>query len=380
MNKRFTIIGAGIAGLTTAIALKQKGFEVIIFESASEIKAVGAGLALAANAMAAYKQLGLWDEIVAKGVLISTAIIYDHKGNVITNSGNLNRNEALDIGNYAIHRADLHDILLKNINPEILILNKKTVSFERNGNTVLLNFEDGTQHETEQLIVAEGIHSPIRKQLLPNSLPRYAGYTCWRAVIDNPNLDIENSTETWGKGKRFGYVRVADNRIYWFACVNASAHNEKYKKYTVADLSQEFEGFHEPISTILSNSKSSDLIWGDINDLKPIAHFAFGNIVLLGDAAHATTPNMGQGACQAIEDAIILADELSKNQNTEGAFIAYERRRLKRTHSIVKKSWLLGKIAHLENPPLIHVRNFIFKNLPQSIKNKQIRAIYQVDF
>src|SRR5690554_1468405 len=97
MTERFTIIGAGIAGLTTAIALKQKGFEVIIFESASEIKAVGAGLALAANAMAAYKQLGLWDEIVAKGVLISTAIIYDHKGNVITNSGNLNRNEALDI-------------------------------------------------------------------------------------------------------------------------------------------------------------------------------------------------------------------------------------------------------------------------------------------
>lgn len=380
MNKRFTIIGAGIAGLTTAIALQQKGFEVIIFESASEIKAVGAGLALAANAMTAYKKLGLWEEIITKGVLISAANIYDQKGNIITESGNLNQNEALNIGNYAIHRADLHDILLRNINSATLVLNKKTVDFERKGNTVIINFEDGTQHETEKLIVAEGIHSPIRKQLLPNSTPRYAGYTCWRGVIENPNLKIENSTETWGEGKRFGYVRVANNRIYWFACVNASVNNEKYKNYTVSDLSRAFKNFHEPIPTILSYSNNNDLIWADINDLKPIQNYAFDNIVLIGDAAHATTPNMGQGACQAIEDAIILADELSKNQNTEGAFIAYERRRLKRTHSIVKKSWLLGKIAHLENPPLIHVRNFIFKNLPQSIKNKQIRAIYQVDF
>lgn len=378
--KKVTIIGAGIAGLTTAISLKQKGFEPVLFESAPEIKGIGAGLALAANAMIGYKRLGIMEDIAAIGQLVSTITIKDHKGNVITKMDTKRLGEKYNIHNYAVHRADLQSTLLSKINPDNLFLNKKTIAIVRTDNNVIVKFEDGTEHKTDTLIVAEGIHSVIRKNLLPNTKLRYSGYTCWRGIIDNPNLDVENSMETWGKGKRFGMVPLTNNRIYWFACINASKNNEKFKHYTIEDLKREFHGFHEPIPTILSLTKDADLIWADISDFKPIKTFAFDNIVLIGDAAHATTPNMGQGACQAIEDAIILAEELGKESEVSIAFKNFEKRRVKRVNAIVKKSWVLGKIAQLENPLFTKLRNLIFRSVPSRLNEKQAKSLYEVDF
>lgn len=380
MKKRVTIIGAGIAGLTTAISLKQKGYEPVIFESASEIKAIGAGLALAANAMTAYKRLGIIEDVIAIGELVTNITINDYKGKVITKMDTKNLTEKYKIQNYAVHRADLQSTLLSKINLDNLYLNKKTLAIERDGKGLLVKFEDGTEHKTDALIVAEGIHSVIRKQLLPNAMPRYSGYTCWRGVIENPNLNVENSTETWGHGKRFGMVPLTKNRIYWFACINATQNNKKFKNYTIEDLKREFQDFHAPIQTILSHTKDADLIWADILDFEPIKTFAFNNIVLIGDAAHATTPNMGQGACQAIEDAIIVAEELEKEFDISIAFKNFEKRRVKRVNAIVRKSWVLGKIAQLENKQFSKFRNFIFRILPSQLNEKQAKSLYEVDF
>src|SRR5690554_5045470 len=121
------------------------------------------------------------------------------------------------------------------------------------------------------------------------------------------------------------------------------------EQFRVEDLFRHFKNFHSPIPDIISITKDQDLIWNDISDLKPLKHYAFGKIVLIGDAAHATTPNLGQGACMAIEDAVILASEMRKNSNYEDAFKNFEKRRLKRTHYIIKNSRLLGRIAHFDN-------------------------------
>lgn len=230
------------------------------------------------------------------------------------------------------------------------------------------------------LIVADGIHSVIRTQLLPEADPRYAGYTCWRAVIENKDLDIIQSSETWGRKGRFGIAPLANGLLYWFACINAPAKDPRMKEFTVTDLKKVFKDYHHPIPQILDNTSDSQLLWNDILDLPPIQRYAFDRILLLGDAGHATTPNMGQGACQAIEDAVILAEEMEKAINAQAAFQAFEKRRLKRTHYITNTSWQVGKVAQLENPFLCTIRNFAFRNLPKKFNDKQLERVLETDF
>jgi 2-polyprenyl-6-methoxyphenol hydroxylase-like FAD-dependent oxidoreductase len=144
-------------------------------------------------------------------------------------------------------------------------------------------------------------------------------------------------------------------------------------------LLKHFGQFHSPIPEIIRHTKDDQLIWNDIIDIKPLKQFAFGNIVLMGDAAHATTPNMGQGACMAIEDAAILANVLATSESVESAFFAFEQRRIKRTTSIVNRSWQLGRIAQWENPMLIGIRNSLLRLTPPSVAEKQAKFLIDVN-
>jgi 2-polyprenyl-6-methoxyphenol hydroxylase-like FAD-dependent oxidoreductase len=379
-SMKITIIGGGIAGLTTAIALNKIGISTQIFEAAPSIKAIGAGIVLAANAMQGFQKLGISAEIIEKGRLCPSFNIYDQKGKIITKTDSIANTEKYGADNFTIHRANLHQLLLSKINPNDLFTNKKALKIVQNGDKITIVFQDGTSHQTDYLIVSDGINSPIRQQLMPDSTPRYAGYTCWRAVIDNTKLNLTETSETWGVNGRMGLVPLADNKIYWFACINAPQNDPKMKAYKVADLQQVFKDFHDPIPSVLAETQDKNLLWNDIIDLKPIHQYAFDNIVLIGDAAHATTPNMGQGACQAIEDAVVLADEMQRNNDFKQAFKAFEKRRMKRTHFIINSSWSLGKAAHFENKVLAEIRNFVFRSVPKSITEKQFKTIYEVDF
>lgn len=380
MRKNITILGAGIAGLSTAIALKNAGVDAMVFEAAPEIKPVGAGLGLGANAIKAFNVLGLDTEVMNAGRFLPSFTVYNQDGKIITKTDSVSVSKKYGLDNFTIHRADLHALLLSKINPSSIRVNKRVHRIGQNESTIILHFQDGTIHETDYLIAAEGIHSLVRNYLLPQSTPRYAGYTCWRAVIDNTNLQLYECSETWGSNGRFGIVPLAGNKIYWFACVNTPANNAVVKNFTTQDLLNQFADYHQPIPAILKGTKNESLIWSDINDIKPINRYAFKNILLIGDAAHATTPNLGQGACQAIEDAVILADEMKQTGDIVTAFKQFEKRRLKRTHWIVNTSGRIGKLAQLENKFLITVRNFFFKHLPKSINDKQFKKMYTTDF
>ncbi|MCT2347092.1 hypothetical protein M4D71_23355 [Niallia taxi] len=149
------------------------------------------------------------------------------------------------------------------------------------------------------------IHSTIRDTLMPNVKPRYAGYTCWRAVVQTePNLRGFNPKvfiETWVRKGRFGLGPLQDNRIYGFSYVNAKVKNSPLRNFTVQNLGEIFEGYHDPIPEILAQTSDNQLLQHDIYDLPPINHFVFGNIVLLGDSAYSMTPNLGQGAEQPMK-------------------------------------------------------------------------------
>jgi 2-polyprenyl-6-methoxyphenol hydroxylase-like FAD-dependent oxidoreductase len=145
-------------------------------------------------------------------------------------------------------------------------------------------------------------------------------------------------------------------------------------------LQNHFKDFHEPIPSILSETKNEDLIWGDIMDLKPLDKFAFQNVLLIGDAGHATTPNLGQGACQAIEDGVVLAQELKKETNIAIAFKNFERRRMRRVHYITNTSARVGQVAQWEKSYAVVFRIFLFRRIPTSVNERQLAVLYDVDF
>jgi 2-polyprenyl-6-methoxyphenol hydroxylase-like FAD-dependent oxidoreductase len=379
-TKTITILGGGIGGLTTAIALQRIGIRATVFEAAPEFRPLGAGIQLAANAMQGFRKLDIAEKIVKRGRLLPAFSILDDRGKTISHADARHIGAKYGVHNFAIHRADLHEVLAGELPPGQLRTGKRAIGFDRNGVAITVHFQDGTTHETDGLIAADGIHSAIRQQLLPDSAPRYAGYTCWRAVVDAGTVRQDFASESWGTAGRFGIVPLAGNRIYWFACVNAPAGDPAMRDSRVTDLQQIFRRFHAPVQQILAQTNDSDLIWSDIIDLKPVSRYAFDNILLLGDAAHATTPNMGQGACQAIEDAVILADELSKAGDLETAFSAFEKRRMKRTHFIVNTSWSLGKMAQWSHPWLAAMRNTLLRMIPDSVNELQLQKMLATDF
>ncbi|MVM28632.1 monooxygenase [Spirosoma sp. HMF4905] len=376
----FTILGGGIVGLTTALALQKIGIQATVFEAAPTIKPLGAGLALAANAIKAFQRLGIADDVIQAGRLLDAFTIYDQHGFVITRTDSRAVSQKYGLDNFSIHRAALHQVLLSQLGNGVVRTGKRGIGMYQQADTISVQFDDGTTHETDYLLVADGIHSPIRKQLLPESKPRYAGYTCWRAVVDATDLNLSEASETWGPNGRFGLVPLANKQLYWFATLTAPANDARMRQLTPDDLLRQFAGYASPIRDVLSRTPDNALIWSDICDLKPLERYAFDNVVLLGDAAHATTPNMGQGACQAIEDAVVLADELARGGAIPAAFQRFEQRRLKRTQTIIETSRRIGAVAQLENRWLTTLRNGLFRLLPASVNERQLEMLYQVDF
>lgn len=377
---RFTIVGGGIAGLTTAIALQKMGIRATVFEAAPAVKAVGAGLALAANAVKAFQKLGIAGAVLPAGRVLDAFAILDEQGRTITRTDSRAVSQKYGTDNFTIHRAALHQALLDQLAGNPIVLGKRAISVDQSKEGCLIYFDDGTVHRTDYLIVADGIHSAIRKQLLPDAQPRYAGYTAWRSVVDSTGLNLTEATETWGLRGRVGIVPLANHKIYWFATTNAPANDPRFRAFNVQDLLERFGHYHAPIPEIISRTREADLLWNDILDLKPLSRYAFNNVVLLGDAAHATTPNMGQGACQAIEDAVVLADELATNNRATDAFRRFEQRRLKRTRYIIENSRRIGQVAQWQNTVLASVRNGLFRMLPARLNERQLETLYNVDF
>ncbi|MBL0911635.1 MAG: FAD-dependent monooxygenase [Bacteroidia bacterium] len=379
MSAQISIIGGGIAGLTAALAFRRKGLEPLVFEAAPQFREIGAGIGLAANAIKAFEELGIAADVIERGRILPAFSVRDHKGRQITYTDSKIVSEKYGLDNFAIHRAGLHAYLLSQLDPVTLFSGKKAVDVTQDSGGVTIRFEDGSTQHTRYLVVADGIHSRLRKKLIPGSEPRYAGYTCWRAVIDDPGSGISEAFETWGRDGRFGLTPLK-GQLYWYACLNAPQQSEKHRNFGVVDLQKQFAAYHDPIPEVLAATTDDKLIWSDICDLEPVKRFAFGNIVFIGDAAHATTPNLGQGACQAVEDALVLAQEWDRHASGKEAFRSFEKRRLARTHFVVNNSRRIGRIAQLENRLLIALRNAFFRSLPASAAERSFKKLYTVDF
>jgi 2-polyprenyl-6-methoxyphenol hydroxylase-like FAD-dependent oxidoreductase len=383
---KITIIGAGIAGLSVAIALRKyrPEIELEIFEASPELKPVGAGLALAANAIMAFEQIGIKDPVLAVSKVLEHFEILDGTGRVLTKSDNLAINRQLHtVSNFSVHRADLQAVLFSQISGLPVHLNKKVQDFRQEEGAVQIHFTDNTYIRTDFVIAADGIHSIFRQRLLPHSRIRYAGYTCWRGVTgpEAAALQPAGASETWAPAKRFGIVPLTHGRVYWFACVNAARQQDKrLASFGKTDLLDTFGDLHQPVAELIAMTDPGQILWNDIIDFAPVKQFAFRRVLLLGDAAHATTPNMGQGACQAIEGAAILGKTMAAVTDPEAAFRTFEQKRLKRTALIVNRSRQLGRLGQLANPLAVRLRNMAFRMMPDAMSERQVRTLLNVEF
>ncbi len=376
---KITIIGAGIGGLTTAIALKQKGFEVEIFEATATFKKAGSGISLALNAMQVYKRLGLYDTIFEAGSHTNTMTITNEKLNPLSIMDLKPFEEKHNVKSVAIHRATLHQILLNQLSDVQVHLNKKVKTVIQSKNETEIHFEDGSTHQASVLIGADGIHSAIRKSIFDNTELRIAKQICWRGIT-KIKLSEKYQTELnepWGKGKRFGFVAIADNEYYWYALANYKKnYREEFKDL---DLAEFYSNFHPLIGQIIKSTPEKNIFTNEMADLKPISTWYSNNICLLGDSAHATTPNLGQGACQAIESALVLTNCLTKHKSFVNAFKEFQNIRIEKVMNVVNTSWRIGKLAHLENNLAIKFRNFILRITPQKIATEQTAHIFEIN-
>jgi 2-polyprenyl-6-methoxyphenol hydroxylase-like FAD-dependent oxidoreductase len=279
----------------------------------------------------------------------------------------------------AIHRAKLQKILLEKISQEKIFLGKGFQSFKKlNTGKIKIIFDDNSEAETDFLIGADGINSKIRNQLFPESSTRYSGQTCWRGIA-NIKLDKEfehRGIELWGNQIRFGISKIAKDKVYWFAVVLDKQNLKDESRLVQEKLLKMFNDFHPLVKKIIASSSRDKIIRNDINDLKPLESWHKGNICLIGDAGHATTPNMGQGGAQAIEDAYYLSKLIENNPN-QNVFELFQQKRQKKVNTIVKQSWATGKMAHWRYGT--NFRDFLLKNIPKKLLERKMIDMYQIE-
>ncbi|MCT2409606.1 FAD-dependent monooxygenase [Chryseobacterium antibioticum] len=367
-----SIIGAGIGGLALGNILKQHQFDCTVYESAPEIKPVGAGIMMAVNAMQIFDRLGLKEKIENAGNKIHGISITDESLKPITKTSILALEKKYNSCNVAIHRAELQRILAENIGYEHIQLNHSLSKIEKKDH-YSLHFENGVQAESKIVFGADGIKSKIRDQILGTGNIRNAGQKCWRglAEFDLPEEFNQEAIEMWGKGKRFGFVKISDTKLYWYALVNEKKHTHYLK------LCDYFEDFHPLVLDILEATLEENIILNDIIDLSPIPSWYSDNLCLIGDAAHATTPNMGQGACQAIEDAYVIGQLLEKNRDFNAIFEEFQKIRRKKVDYVVDTSWKIGKISQWEKGNAL--RNFLMRLIPESKNQKLAEKIIRLE-
>lgn len=373
------IIGGGISGLASALVLQRIGYDTVIYEQSPVLRNDGGGLTLWSNATNALKDLCVLEETYARSKKIRSSSLITPDGHTLTSIPVKKLAQKFGTETIGILRSVLYDILLKQMPDINIVLGARLLSLKETKDKVAASFENGMIDEGDILIGADGIHSAVRNQLITKQNLRFNGYQIWRGVVPfkREYCDLGYSFEAWGIGRRFGIIPVSDNEVCWFAIENDKGRSvDRKASLSKDDLLQLYDGFVEPIETIIKKTDTKEITLKKINDLKPIRQWSVGRVVLIGDAAHATTPNLGQGAGLALEDAVFLAKCLNNDVSTiEKNLRGFEKARKKRADFIVRSSYAYGKIAQIQNPFVCKVRNRIMQLSPTAEKLKPFRNI-----
>jgi len=366
---QIAIIGGGIGGLTAALALRQAGFQPEIFEQAPALLDVGAAIALWPNAMRVLDRLQLTGKILEHAGTMEEIRWLDQDGHLI-NRVRIAQNSAPAV---ALHRADLQHILQHALPESSIHLGHALVDQQQRGRRMIAKFANGDSTEADVLIGADGIHSRVRAQFINDGDPVYRGYTVWRGISPTiPNaIPPATAVELHGRGRRFGIGPVGLGRTGWWATVNDDHGTDA--------LSELFAGWYRPVLELIEATPQASILKTGAFDRPPVRSWGNGRITLLGDAIHPTTPNLGQGGCLAMEDAMILARCFEKYGPNEEALRRYERCRNKRTTALSRYSRFYGSVGQWENVWARAVRRSVLALVPEALALRVMQIVFDYD-
>jgi len=386
---RIAIIGAGIGGLTAALALRQFGFEPQVFEQAPALLDVGAAILMWPNAMRVLHQLGLADAVRQHGSIMDQARWLNYDGRVLNNF----RFPKTDLPPMALHRAELQHVLLNALSADSIHLDHVFESYEQRDGEVMARFTGGRSFECEALIGADGLHSRVRAQLLNDGPPTEHDYTAWRGVVSSPPTSIAPGIayEIYGRGQRFGIGTLGSGKIGWWASINKDLSapekgiDHESHELNRDELLRSFVDWWAPVPELIRATPASALIRNITCDRRPSRKWGEGAMTLLGDAIHPITPNLGQGGCLAIEDAAILARCLKKYASADkqsgvtSALRKFEALRFARAASVRRYSRIYGVVGQWENSLAVGLRRVALSSVPAKLTERVLRSLFDYD-
>jgi 2-heptyl-3-hydroxy-4(1H)-quinolone synthase len=364
------IQGAGIAGLSLAREMMRRSIDFTVVEQSEVLKPLGAGITLATNALKCLSATLDIDALRRCGQSLELMRVHDASGTLLSTMPT--RLPADPYYGIAIHRHALHEALLEGLESQRILLGRSIESIVPSANDLQVTLSDSTTHHCDFLVGADGIRSAIRGFVTKESRLRFSGETCWRAVVPRRLDRPEQSMEVWGRGKRLGYIQIAPDLLYIYATLAVDAAGIDLAPNELLSTFSDLHGEASYMVRLLCSARL--LIHDDLEELEP-TFWAHGRVILIGDAAHAMTPNLGQGAAMAIEDAYCLARIWSSNSGTD-SLAEFESARRSRVAFIQKESWKIGQVARWSSRPVVWLRNTLIRLLPKSSHDKLTQRIF----
>ena len=353
-NLKVVVVGAGMGGLTTALAMQRAGYDVEVYDRVKELRPAGAGISLWSNGVKVLNRLGLGPEIAQIGGPMQQMAYYAKSGELLTRFSLSPLIEEVGQPPYPVSRTDLQQMLLEAVGQENVQLNKRCVEIEQTETGATAIFEDGHRAAADLVVGADGTHSIIRTHVLGHKPERsYVGYVNWNGLV--PASEAIAPLDSWdiyvGNGQRASVMPVGGDRFYFFFDVPLPKGTERNPEHFKQELSEHFKGWANPVQNLIQQLDPEKTNRVEIHDIEPLETLVKGKVALIGDAAHSTSPDLGQGGCQAMEDAWTLANcLLTTNLSVEDAIARYEASRKERVAGIVLGARKRSNMTHAKEP------------------------------
>src|ERR1700758_202435 len=377
MPRRIAAVGAGIAGLATGVALQRRGFDVTLIEERTDTSS-GAGISIWPNALAALDELGLGDEVRDAGGRVTTGALRWRDGTWLRRPHPNRFIKALGEPLVVVRRAALTEVLQRGLSQATLRRGITVTGVMETADGIRLQLSDGSINHSDAVIGADGTYSMIARHLNGRLAHKYTGYTAWRGVADC-SIDPALAGETVGSGVEFGHVPMGAEHTYWFATERAR-EGATAAEGELTYLRRKYSPWAQPIPDLLAATDPSEIQRHDIYDRANAKVWARGPMVLVGDAAHPMRPHLGQGGCQGLEDAAVLARFLDarfvdSTDDLAAAFKRFVAFRRPRVRALVRESKLIGQLVNLPPAVLSGLASRATVLAPEALMTRHLAAV-----
>lgn len=362
------VVGAGIGGLTLAAALTRYGNPPWVLEQAPELGEVGSGLGVLPSAVHALRSIGVDEALFTEAAPLRRMHLANHRGEELSRLDLTRIFERVGGKGYVMRRSALHAALAACVDKERVRTGARVSGLRQSADRVELQIEGDDEPLIADVVIgADGLNSVVRGHLFGDVAPRYAGETIFRAIAECALERSEISREIFGPGRRLGCYEIGRGRTYYWATSPGPQGTRIPLEARRSHLQKCFAGWPFGVPDLIAQTREDRILQNDIFDRPPLRRWHHGRIALLGDAAHPMTPNMGQGACMAIEDAVVLARRITECGDLETALRSYTAARARRTAGMMRLSRVWGSIGLWRGPLSTRLRDGFYRATPDAV-------------